>query len=549
MRKHYQIMSNSNIRSFGFQCLLHIVLFSCCLFILISPIILQVCNTHDWSFLCTSVLFALPLCALIISCKTKWILYVILAFLSICSLTEIVMVAMYGQFIIAGNIVATLTTTAEESASFAQNALHVLWYFIPVIGVYGLIIFLLSLQKINRKISLGILGVSCLLVIGFVGYKQVVFYNSTLTLRYYVDNRIWNRPPYNIFYQIHNVIEGQRVRKNIENAQYCNFGSTKQTTQQKEVYILGIGESMRYENLSLNGQYSRSTTPKLESIDNIILYNNYYSTACLTMYSVPQILTRATPQEYVLNYKEKSIFKPFQEVGFKTFCIVCKNLLTYETYLTNGVDSLICVERDKDIPETIDSLISIYPKTFFIVQFLGNHSFYYNYEPEFDVYKPNVNNTPNDKSFNAYLNAYDNTVLYADYILSEIISKINQPNTLSGFLFVSDHGEILSEDTLDGGKYGHGGNCNPNKVEYHVPLITWYSNTYANTYPNKVQNVRKYINRPINADNVFYSVCDMADINISSQYAKPEWSIFGDSLVNHTRYILVPDGINYIEVK
>ena len=262
------------------------------------------------------------------------------------------------------------------------------------------------------------------------------------------------------------------------------------------------------------------------------------------MYSVPQILTRATPQDYALNYKEKSIFKPFQEVGFKTYCLVCKNLLTYEKYLTDGMDSLICVEGDKDIPRLIDSLSTIYPKTFFIVQFLGNHSFYYNYEPAFDVYKPNINDNPDNKSDSLYLNAYDNTILYADYILSSIITAINNKICSSAFLFVSDHGENISES---GG--GHGGDCQPEKTEYHVPLIVWYSNSYAKTFPNKVNNVNKYTQRAVNADNVFYSVCDMADITIASQYAKPEWSIFGDSLQDHTRYILVPDGINYIKVE
>ena len=542
-------MRNSNFYSYLFQGGVYLSAFVCCLFILIAPIILQVCDTHDWSFLCTSILFALPIMTIVLSFKHKWLSYAILGILSVCTFAEIIMVVAYGQFIIAGNILATLTTTAEESASFAQNAMYILWYFIPIIVAFGLFVFLSSLREINYKVNLCAIGVSCLLIIGFVGYKQVSFYNNTLTLRYYVDNRIWNRPPYNMFFQIHNVIKGQRVKNNIKHAQYCNFESTKPQISQKEIYVLGIGESMRYNNLSLNGQYPRSTTPRLEALDNLVLFNNYYSTACLTMYSVPQILTRATPQEYELNYKEKSIFKPFQEVGFKTYCIVCKNLLTYETYLTNGMDSLICVEQDKDIPLTIDSLSAIYPKTFFIVQFLGNHSFYYNYEPEFDVYKPNINDNPEDKSFDSYLNAYDNTILYADYILSKIIHTINQPNTISGFLFVSDHGEILSEDTLDGGKYGHGGNCNPNKVEYHVPLITWYSNTFAELYPNKAVNVCKYKDRPINADNVFYSVCDMADITIAPQFAKPEWSIFGDNLINHTRYILVPDGINYIEVE
>lgn len=549
MRKTLSIMANEKIKYVLSQSLVYVSAYTCCLFILIAPIVLQVCDTHDWSYLCTSILFALPIAALILCCKPRWITYVILAILSIFTFAEIIMVVSFGQFIIAGNILATLTTTAEESASFAKNAVQILWYFIPVIGTYGLLVFLLSCFDLNRKFSLAVCGASLFLIVGFVGYKQVIFSNNTLTLRYYVENRIWDRPPFNMFYQIHNVVKGQRIKKAIAHAQYCNFGATKPEISQKEIYVLGIGESMRYHNLSLNGCYNRSTTPRLEALDNVILYDNYYSSSCLTMYSVPQILTRATPQDYALNYKEKSVFKPFQEVGFKTYCIVCKNLLTYEKYLTDGVDSLFCVEGDKDIPRLIDSLSSIYPKTFFIVQFLGNHSFYYNYEPAFDIYKPNINDNPEDKSFQAYLNAYDNTMLYADYILSEIIRSIDKQHTISGFVFVSDHGEILSEDTLDGGKYGHGGNCNPNKVEYHIPLIAWYSNTYSEIYPNKVVNLKRYTQRPINADNVFYSVCDMADISIAPQYIKPEWSIFGDSLQDHTRYILVPDGINYIEVE
>lgn len=542
-------MTNNNFKSALSQSLVYVSAYACCLFILIAPIILQVCDTHDWTFLCTSILFALPIAALLLTCKPKWITYVILAILSIFTFAEVVMVASFGQFIIAGNILATLTTTAEESASFAKNSIQLLWYFIPVIGAYGLLIFLLSCFEINRKFNIGVFGAALLIIVGFVGYKQVIFSNNTLTLRYYVENRIWNRPPFNMFYQTHNIIKGQRIKKDISNAKYCNFEASKPELSQREIYVLGIGESMRYNNLSLNGQYNRSTTPRLEALDNVILYDDYYSSSCLTMYSVPQILTRATPQDYALNYKEKSIFKPFQEVGFKTYCLVCKNLLTYEKYLTDGVDSLICVEGDKDIPRLIDSLSTIYPKTFFIVQFLGNHSFYYNYEPAFDVYKPNINDNPEDKSYQAYLNAYDNTMLYADYILSEIIHNIDQPNTISSFVFVSDHGEILSEDTLDGGKYGHGGNCNPNKVEYHVPLIVWYSNKYAEVFPNKTIDVRRYSQRSVNADNIFYSVCDMADITIASQYAKPEWSIFSDSLQDHTRYILVPDGINYLKVE
>jgi glucan phosphoethanolaminetransferase (alkaline phosphatase superfamily) len=78
--------------------------------------------------------------------------------------------------------------------------------------------------------------------------------------------------------------------------------------KEKETYVLAIGESLRYGNLSIAG-YNRNTTPLLDTTQNVILYNNYYSTANLTMYSVPQIITRATPLNFELSYKEKSIFK------------------------------------------------------------------------------------------------------------------------------------------------------------------------------------------------------------------------------------------------
>ena len=74
-----------------------------------------------------------------------------------------------------------------------------------------------------------------------------------------------------------------------------------------------------------------------------------------------------------------------------------------------------------------------------------------------------------------------------------------------------------------------------NKIEYA-------SNTTAKT---KVA----VENKPVNSDNIFYSVCDMADITIDKKYSKPEWSVFARNLKPHERKLLVPDGKNYIIVK
>lgn len=52
----------------------------------------------------------------------------------------------------------------------------------------------------------------------------------------------------------------------------------------------------------------------------------------------------------------------------------------------------------------------------------------------------------------------------------------------------------------------------------------------------------------INGDCIFYSLCDVADIQLDSLYDEPTWSVFSPSFEEHQRLILVPDGINTIVV-
>lgn len=238
-----------------------------------------------------------------------------------------------------------------------------------------------------------------------------------------------------------------------------------QSPCKKEVYVFCIGESLRYDNLSLNGRYRRSTTPLLEQEQNLILFDDYYSQACLTMFSVPMLVTRATPQNFDLNYAERSVIEPFRECGFSTFTIANNsNLLAHERYLSSGVDSLIVVpdvregetvaSGDKTMVLVLDSLVAQHDKLFVMMQFKGNHSFFTNYEPEFAVYLPDANscNPLHNRDSMMLINAYDNTIRYTDYILSSVIRAINRPDVVASMLFVSDHGEVIGQ-----GGAGHGG--------------------------------------------------------------------------------------------
>ena len=371
---------------------------------------------------------------------------------------------------------------------------------------------------------------------------------GNITTTFYVEQNVLSRPPYNFWFQLCNVVQQQRMKGYIKDSEHMSFGATRPSDNCKEAYVLAIGESLRYDNLSLGG-YSRKTTPLLESLDNVTLYSNYYSAANLTMYSVPQIVTRATADSFVLNYKEKSVFKPFKECGFNTFVICAGNLLAEKNnfYLSDGCDGLYTFKSEDDddkIAPLIDSLSAVYPKTFFVIQFKGNHGPYNNFRAEDNKFRPNpVYDKVAWTDHDALVNAYDNTVLFTDYNAYNVIKAIDKPGYRSGFMMVSDHGA-----DYDTGVSDHGGNCNPRKAEYHVPLIVWNSEAWGEHYPEKRANMLSHRHQPVNSDNIFYSVCDMADITIGKEYAHPEWSVFQKNLKQHERRLLVPDGKNSIVV-
>lgn len=503
------------------------------------------------TYLFTSLIYLLPVFSIFFIIKKKNIQLCILILFLIFSLLEIPVIILFKNSIAAGNILAIINTNRDEAISFISNIHALLLPLIVLLALFTLTVYLLKFYEERLSLHKRLIGLllSLVIVSGFVFYKIHYAYQDVLTYRYFLTTRVLNRSPYNVPYQLYNVYDYYRVRRLIAASEHFSFNAFRDDSiTEKEIYILAIGESLRYDNISLNGIYPRSTTPHLEQEQNLVLYHDYFSAACLTMFSVPQILTRASPQDYELNYKEKGVFLPFKELGFKTYAISWYgNLLAYEKYLTDGVDSLIIVQSDFEIVEQIQHLSARNDKVFFILQFLGNHSYYYNYPPEYDVYQPNINNySLQDKNNDSlYINAYDNTILYHDYILSGIIKHVKDTKAVADMLYISDHGENISST---GG--GHGGDSKPKKTEYHVPLMIWYSDEYLAKFPDKIKYLKSNVNAKVNAGNVFYSVLDLADISIDEALFDASKSIVNANFKEDSvRCILLPDGKNILEIK
>lgn len=273
----------------------------------------------------SSVLYTLPLCFLLASIKKKWVFVVVSSILMVVSFVETIMVVLYKNFLIAGNIISALNTTADEGSGFVMSSLHALPWALPLFLVFGLLVWK---YKKPQKLAPNLLCAASFIVLSivFLTFQLRVKWGGNITTRFYVEQNVLSRPPYNFCFQSYNAIEQQFQKGYIKEAEKMKFGAKRSKINEKESYVLAIGESLRYDNLSIAG-YGRKTTPLLETLDNLTLFSDYYSAANLTMYSVPQIVTRATADNFVLNYQEKSIIQPFKECGFKTFVVCAGNLL------------------------------------------------------------------------------------------------------------------------------------------------------------------------------------------------------------------------------
>ncbi|RKV84795.1 MAG: phosphoethanolamine transferase, partial [Bacteroidetes bacterium] len=135
------------------------------------------------------------------------------------------------------------------------------------------------------------------------------------------------------------------------------------------------------------------------------------------------------------------------------------------------------------------------------------------YPPQFETFSPVCNGVELSKcSAEELMNAYDNTIVYTDYILHKIIEDLKSlTDYKSTMIFVSDHGESLGEKNL----YMHGVPMKfAPKEQYEIPFIVWVSdsNTQVKNIDNLCQNY------------VFHSVLKF--LSIQSPVYKEDMNIF-----------------------
>jgi glucan phosphoethanolaminetransferase (alkaline phosphatase superfamily) len=317
-----------------------------------------------------------------------------------------------------------------------------------------------------------------------------------------------------------------------------------------QVVVMVIGESSRFDRWSLNG-YQRETNPLLKTEANLVSLSNVVTAVSATRLAVPVLVSRKPAmQSLKAGFSEKSFLSAFKEAGFKTYWL--SNQMSFGQFDTpisvfaNEADVIQFLNLGGFTNSSNFDQILLGPlqnaindparKKLIVLHTLGNHWNYSHRHPqEFDRWKPSLYGIDKpaytDLKLKTQLNnSYDNSVLYTDWFLSQVIHTLKSSQQLSAMMYVSDHGQTLYDGTCKLAFHGHN-----TAYEFHIPALAWYSDSYQLTYPAKVAQLQRNRQAKLSTENVFHSLLDMADIRYPTEQL--EWSFLSKKFKRHKRYV------------
>jgi lipid A ethanolaminephosphotransferase len=247
--------------------------------------------------------------------------------------------------------------------------------------------------------------------------------------------------------------------------------------ESRDVVILVIGESARSQNFSLYG-YERQTNPLMEADSVTALKakaSDTYTTAAVK--AILQHQRSRTLYEILPNY----LFRNGVDVIWRTSNwgtppihvekMFSKSALRKMYPDCNGdYDGILLAGLKEEIEKSEADKIFIGLHTY------TSHgpSYFSNTPEEFKKFMPECTTVEMAEADRQELiNAYDNTVIYTDYMVHSVIETLRSiPDRRSCVIFISDHGESLGENNL----YMHGvpKSMAPDE-QLKIPFTVWTS--------------------------------------------------------------------------
>lgn len=435
----------------------------------------------------------------------------------------------FGTIITPNVVEATLTTTVGESRNLLTLG------FLSHMFFYGLIpsFFIIWVKVIHRPILQKVMVNTPIILASVTGFIILIgadFGAYSSMYRMHRHDIMGYLVPYRpvastVSYFVNDLNERQIVMQPLgQDAQQAKMVLPE---GKKLLTVVVVGETARAQNFSLNG-YERETNPELKKRD-VIAFTNTTSCGTETSVSVPCMFSPFPRKDYssakfkssenlldVLQYAGVNVEWWENNTGDKGVADRAKMIdlqTSNDPQYCSGGECLDQILSD----HLRDHLKDFDDNTMLVLHMTGSHgpAYYMRYPPEMALFKPECRRAEFSKCEDSQIvNAYDNTILYTDKILSQIIDilKDNEDKFVSSMIYMSDHGESLGENGL----YLHAAPyfIAPD-TQTHIPFIAWFSPDYQAVTGMNMTCLRTGSGEKSSHDNLFHTVLGMMNVKTS----------------------------------
>lgn len=300
--------------------------------------------------------------------------------------------------------------------------------------------------------------------------------------------------------------------------------------------VLVVGETARAANFSLGG-YERATNPRLAALP-VIYFDDVESCGTNTAVSVPCMFSPYGREAYsdaeaksheglldVLQRTGVSVLWRDNNSGCKGACDRVPRQLGSELRQPALCDGDGCFDEVllEGLPAWIEALSG---DGLLVLHQEGSHGpAYHERSPQaFKRFGPECTDAAVEGcSREAIVNAYDNSILYTDFVLSRLIALLEREAARFdvAMLYVSDHGESLGEDGL----YLHGlPFVLAPEAQTHVPMLLWLSGGFTEGHRVDRACLERRRHESFSHDHLFHSVLGLFDVR--SQIYSPALDLF-----------------------
>lgn len=429
--------------------------------------------------------------------------------------------AFYLHLLFDNDVALLIKETDPSEINEFFSSLVPTWMVLSILGIFLLFILLWwFIKRHNLKFNLN--TKASVLAMGFVGLCMLG------NLRVW---EVWEFGPFSPFHTFAQQDNPSDLRSYYSHPQLIFDNKQELPTN----IVLIIGESFGRSHSSVYG-YQKLTNPLLTKLkDNHLLFSfdSIDSPASQTAKSLRYMLSTYDLDLHHENKEKKwfeyiSLIELMHECGYNCYWFgnqgrvgdhngptrAYAQACDYQWFLQK--DNI----RDQSDIVLVDSTrhyvnqISHKNHNFIIYHMKGSHFDYSKrYPAEFAHFS--VNDYPSDpQSHRSVLSSYDNSILYNDYIVNEIMAFFKETESI--IIYLSDHGQVMYRNSKDPDYYAHGRKEDP--VDYacgiEIPFFIYASPLYQQKHSDVMERIKYRQDNPKNwnSDNLPYFILDLIGV-------------------------------------